>query len=89
MLNNNANQPAKPPPLPASVADHARPAAANQPAPPSQWINLNLIVPDLPVAHWASRIFKFYAGLALATLALCLPILAIAAIVAAIGAAVR
>lgn len=89
MLNNNANQPAKPPPLPASVADHARPVPAAPPSPPMQWVNLNLIVPDLPVAHWASRIFKFYAGLALATLALCLPILAIAAIAAAIGAAVR
>lgn len=92
MQNNLASETSKPPPLPASVADHARPVPAQQATPPpvaTHWVNFHLIVPDLPIAQWASRLFKFGLGLVLASLALALPLLAVVGIWVAIAAALK
>lgn len=83
------NEPAKPPPLPTDVAEHSRPTPAAQQPINSHWVNFHLIVPDLSITQWASRLFKFGVGLVLATLALCLPLMAVAGIFAAIAAALK
>lgn len=75
----------KPPPIPTSVADHSRPAPAQQPAPPSQWINVNLIIPDLSIKQWMQRMFKFGLALAVVYIALLIPLLVIAAIEKYVG----
>ncbi|PSM31677.1 hypothetical protein [Haliangium sp. UPWRP_2] len=80
MQNNLASEASKPPPLPASIADHARPASAPQPAPPPQWINLNLIVPDLSIRQWMWRLFKFGLALAVVYIGLLIPLVLIKAL---------
>lgn len=83
MQNNLASEASKPPPLPASIADHARPVPA--PAPSSQWINVNLIVPDLSIRQWMWRLFKFGLALAVVYIALLIPLVIIGAIEKYVG----
>jgi len=83
------NEPAKPPPIPTSVAEHSRPTPAAQQPINSHWVNFHLIVPDLSIAQWASRLLKFSIGTLIATLALVLPVLALVGIIAAIAAALK
>ena len=83
------NEPAKPPPIPTSVAEHSRPAPVPQQPLNAHWVNFHVIVPDLSITQWASRLLKFSIGTLLATLALVLPVLAVVGIIAAIAAVLK
>lgn len=80
MLETTAAQASKPPPIPGPVAEHAKPAPPSQSLPPSQWVNLNLIIPDLSIKQWSSRLFKLGLAATLVYIALLIPLVIIKAL---------
>lgn len=67
-----------PPPVPASIAEHSRPAIAAQPdSPPTATqaltIHHNIVIPDLTIKDWTWRMFKAGLALCLVSIALLFP----------------